>query len=170
MQLAKKGDTMKIAELQINQGKVDIDAEVTATGDIREFEKFGKQGKVCNATIKDESGEIKLTLWNEQIDTVKVGAKIKIKNGYVSEFRGEKQLSTGKFGSLELLNDTATDHGEHILTQDEKEEAEALNAEQVEPAIEEEVTEDELEEADISIKPKVNTEDNETDIDEEKVD
>ena len=53
--------------------------------------------------ISDASGTIKLTLWNEQIDQLNVGDKIKITNGYVNEWQGEKQLTTGKFGKMEVL-------------------------------------------------------------------
>lgn len=96
---------MKIAELQPKQGNVDIEVEVVEKGDIREFEKFGRSGRVCNAKAKDDSGEIKLSLWNEQIDQVQPGAKVKITNGYVNEWQGEKQLTTGKFGQLEILEE-----------------------------------------------------------------
>ena len=44
-----------------------------------------------------------LTLWNEQIEKVKIGNKIAITNGYVGEWQGEKQLTTGKFGTLEVI-------------------------------------------------------------------
>ena len=94
---------MEISQLQANQGKIDVQGEVSLVGDARTFNKFGKEGKVANATLKDTSGEIKLTLWNEQVDQVKVGTKIKITDGYVSEYKGEKQLSTGKFGKLEVV-------------------------------------------------------------------
>lgn len=94
---------MQISELKARQGKVELEAEITQKGEIRTFDKFGKQGRVCNATIKDDSGEMKLTLWNDEIDTVKVGDKIKISNGYVNEFQGEKQLTAGRFGKLEVL-------------------------------------------------------------------
>ncbi|MBW2974570.1 hypothetical protein KY366_02535 [Candidatus Woesearchaeota archaeon] len=96
---------MEIKDLQARQGQVDIIAQVTEKGDVREFEKFGKKGRVCNAKIKDSSGEITLTLWNEQVDQVNVGSKIHIINGWVSEWQGEKQLSTGKFGQLEVLEE-----------------------------------------------------------------
>ncbi|MDA1196838.1 MAG: SOSS complex subunit B family protein [Nanoarchaeota archaeon] len=95
---------MKINELQVKQGKVDITVEITAKEDVREFEKFGKAGRVCNVKIKDDTGEITLTLWNEQIDQVNVGDKVHVANGYVSEWQGEMQLSTGKFGSMEVLD------------------------------------------------------------------
>ncbi len=94
---------MKIEELKPRQGKIDIEVEVTDIGDAREFEKFGKKGRVANAVVKDDTGEIKLTLWNDEIDNVKVGDKVRISNGYVNEFQGEKQLTAGRFGKLEVV-------------------------------------------------------------------
>ena len=115
---------MAIKDLQARQGQVDIIVEVIEKGDIREFEKFGKKGRVCNAKIKDVTGEMTLTLWNEQVDNVKVGNKIHVINGWVSEWQGEKQLSTGKFGQLEII-------GEGEETTDEAEEAEILNKKEI---------------------------------------
>jgi len=50
--------------------------------------------------VKDESGEIDLSLWNNQCDEVEVGDKVKISNGYVSEWQDKLQLTAGKFGTL----------------------------------------------------------------------
>ena len=97
---------MNVKDLQARQGNVDIVLEIIEKGDVREFEKFGKKGSVCNAIAKDETGNIKLTLWNEQIDMIDVGDKVQITNGYVSEYQGELQLSTGKFGKLEVIEKT----------------------------------------------------------------
>ena len=94
---------MAIKDLEVRQGKVDVTVEVVDKGSIREFEKFGKSGRVCNAKVRDETGEISMTLWNDDIDKVNVGDRIHIVNGYVSEWQGEKQLSTGKFGSIEVV-------------------------------------------------------------------
>ena len=94
---------MEIKDLQAGQGKIDIIVEVAEISEPRTFDKFGKTGKVANAKAKDSSGEITLTLWNEQCDLVKAGMKVHIINGYVSEFKGEKQLGTGKFGRLEIV-------------------------------------------------------------------
>ncbi len=96
---------MKISELKPRQGKVDIVLEVTEVLSTREFQKFGESGRVATLAAKDESGVIKLTLWNDEIDKVKIGDKVKISNGYVSEFQGEKQLSAGKFGKLEVVKE-----------------------------------------------------------------
>jgi len=98
---------MAISDLQARQGNVVITGEIIEKGDTRTFDKFGKQGRVCNAKIKDDSGQIILSLWNEDIEKVKVGDRIKITNGWVSEYQGELQLSTGKFGKLEILGEGA---------------------------------------------------------------
>jgi len=116
---------MAIKDLEARQGQVDIIVEVTEKGDVREFEKFGRKGRVCSAKIKDATGEMTLSLWNEQIDNVKVGDKIHIINGYVSEWQGEKQLTTGKLGQLEVV-------GEGDESTDEAEEAEVLNKKEME--------------------------------------
>lgn len=94
---------MAVKDLQPRQGNVDLVLEIVEKGDVREFSKFGKSGRVCNAVAKDETGQIKLTLWNEQIDQINQGDKVQITNGYVGEYQGELQLSTGKFGKLEVL-------------------------------------------------------------------
>lgn len=94
---------MKISDLKPNQGNVDITAEVVDKEEPRTFEKFGKAGRVCNLKIKDESGEVKLTLWNEDIDKVNEGDTIHLQNGWCSEYKSEKQLSTGKFGKVDII-------------------------------------------------------------------
>lgn len=94
---------MKISELKAGQGKVDIEVKVKAKAEPRVMEKYGKQLKVGNATVEDESGEVTLTLWNADVDKVNVGDTVKITNGYVSEFNGKKQLTSGKFGKLEVV-------------------------------------------------------------------
>lgn len=89
-----------IKELKPRMGNVDVEVEVVSVGEPREFEKFGKAGKVATAKVKDKSGQIDLSLWNEQVDQVEAGDKIKITNGYVSEWQGNLQLTAGKFGTL----------------------------------------------------------------------
>jgi replication factor A1 len=93
---------MHIKDLKPKMGKVDITASVISKDEPRTFDKFGKAGQVCNARVKDESGEITLTLWNDQVGQVNVGDTVKITNGYVDEFRGNLQVSTGKFGAMEV--------------------------------------------------------------------
>lgn len=101
---------MNISDLKAGQGKVDVEVTVKSMDAPRSFNKFGKELKVANAMVSDSSGEIKLSLWNDDVDKVKVGDKVKITNGYVSEFNGEKQLTSGKFGKLEVVGAGSTSH------------------------------------------------------------
>ncbi len=94
---------MTISELQPKTGGANLVLEIVDKSEPREFEKFGKTGKVANATGKDETGSIKITLWNEQIDQINVGDKVKVDNGYVNEWQGDLQLSAGKFGTFEVI-------------------------------------------------------------------
>jgi replication factor A1 len=99
---------MAIKDLQPKQGNVDIEVEVVEVGEPREFQKFGKAGKVATATVKDDSGTIKMSLWNEQVDQISAGDKLKITNGYVNEYQGDMQLTTGRFGQLEIVGKEAS--------------------------------------------------------------
>lgn len=100
---------MDIKDLEAKQGNVDIVLDIVEISEPREFSKFGKTGKVANATAKDSLGDkIKVTLWNDQIEKIKVGDKVHITNGYVNEWQGEKQLTTGKFGALEVVGSFET--------------------------------------------------------------
>lgn len=97
---------MQIKDLKPKQGNVDVTVDVVDVGEAREFQKFGKPGRVSTAIAKDETGDIKLTLWNEDIDKVKAGDKVHLTNGYVNEWQGEMQLTTGRLGKLEIVGKT----------------------------------------------------------------
>ena len=94
---------MDIKDLQPRQADVEVEAVVISVSEPREFNKSGKPGKVANAVIKDATGSVKLSLWNEQIERIKTGDRIKIEKGYVGEWQGELQLTTGKFGTIDIL-------------------------------------------------------------------
>ena len=93
---------MKINELRDGMKRITIQAKVTEKSDPREVtSRFKDQTyKVATALITDETGTIKLTLWNEQIDQVNVNDMVKIQNGYVTSFRGEIQLNIGRYGTF----------------------------------------------------------------------
>jgi replication factor A1 len=99
---------MNLAELKAGQGKVDVEVSVKSKEEPRVFNKYGKDLVVCNAIVSDDSGQIKLTLWNEDVDKVNEGDKLKVTNGYVSEYNGERQLSSGKFGKIEVISGSST--------------------------------------------------------------
>jgi replication factor A1 len=94
---------MQIKDLTPKQGNVDIVIDILEVQEPREFQKFGKAGKVANATAKDETGEVKLTLWNDDVEKYKAGDRVHLTNGYVNEWQGELQLTTGRMGKMEIV-------------------------------------------------------------------
>ncbi|MFC2154778.1 OB-fold nucleic acid binding domain-containing protein [Candidatus Altiarchaeota archaeon] len=94
----------EVKDLQPNTSVEAIDLEVTEVSEVREFTNFRGTGHVANAKGKDDTGEVSITLWNEQTDQVKIGDKVRIENGWVKDYRGELQVSSGKFGKLSVVS------------------------------------------------------------------
>ncbi len=95
---------MKINELKAGASNVTVEATVSEKQEPREvITKYGKRLNVANVTLSDDTGSIAFSLWGKDIEAVHKGDKIRVSNGYVGEFRGNPQLSTGKFGKIEVL-------------------------------------------------------------------
>lgn len=95
---------MKISELKAGASNVSIQAKVVKKDDPREVvTKFGKRLSVANITLEDDSGTIAMSLWGDDISKVSLGDTIEVSNAYVGEFRGAPQLSTGRFGKIEVI-------------------------------------------------------------------
>ncbi len=84
--------------------RVEVKGKITEIGEAREvMTRFGGVSRVANAAFTDDSGTIKLSLWNEDIDKVSVNDDVQIENGYVTSFRGETQLNIGRYGKLTVI-------------------------------------------------------------------
>ena len=91
---------MQVKDLKPDTAIDSLAVEVVSVDGPREFTSFRGSGKVANAKVKDATGEVKLTLWNDEITLVAQGAKIRIENGWTKEYKGELQIGAGKFGKI----------------------------------------------------------------------
>jgi replication factor A1 len=104
-----EGAYSKIGDLKVGMKKVSLKAKVLEIPKSRIVQtRYGTAAFVSNAHIKDETGSMKMSLWNQQIDTVHKGDVIDVKNGKVTWFSGERQLRLGKSGSLSIIECTNT--------------------------------------------------------------
>lgn len=95
---------MKVKDLKPNTSFDEIIVEVVTKGEPRAFASAKGQGTVCNAAVKDEDGkEVSLTLWNDDYKKVNDGDRLKITNGWVTEYKGHIQISSGRNGTLEVI-------------------------------------------------------------------
>ena len=98
---AKIPDSYSIKDLRHGMTRVTLKAKVLeVTKPKQVFTRYGNYATLAKAVIADGTGEIKLCLWNEQIDAVSAGDTVQIENARTSTFRGERQLSLGKNGTL----------------------------------------------------------------------
>jgi len=95
---------LKIKELKDGMKRVEVEAKVVEkTGPREVISRYKDQVyRVANAVLSDGTGNIKLTLWNDQIEQVNVNDNVKIEKGYITSFRGEIQLNVGKYGKLSV--------------------------------------------------------------------
>lgn len=95
---------MKIKDLKDGMKGVEVEGKVVEkTGPREVISRYKDQVyRVANAVISDDTGNIKLTLWNDQIEQVNVNDNVKIEKGYITSFRGEIQLNVGKYGKLSV--------------------------------------------------------------------
>lgn len=95
---------MKISELKANTGNASIEGDIVSMEEPREvMGKFGKRLRVASATVKDDSGEIVLSLWNDDADKFAQGDHVKITDGWVAEYKGTLRISAGRSGKIEKV-------------------------------------------------------------------
>ena len=95
---------MNIADLKPGMRGVNVEAKIYNITESRTVNlRAGGTAQVADATISDESGSIKLSLWDDQIEMVKQGDKISIENGYTQAFRGDNSLNIGRYGKLKRV-------------------------------------------------------------------
>jgi len=96
---------MKINEIKRGISNVSVQAKIIDVSESREVNtKYGKRN-VADATIEDETGQIGVSLWEDQINSVAVGDTVIINGAYVTEFREKLQLSVPRSGKLEVVKE-----------------------------------------------------------------
>ncbi|HKV89624.1 MAG TPA: OB-fold nucleic acid binding domain-containing protein [Thermoplasmata archaeon] len=88
-----------------------IEATVAELEPVREVEtRDGGLKKVRNARLKDATGEISLVLWGSEVDLVSSGDRIRITEGWVSDYRGRPQIAIGRTGRLDKIAPGVSPH------------------------------------------------------------
>ncbi len=97
---------LQIEELRFGMKGVDVTAKIVEVPPIKTvISRWGLQCFVSNVMISDETGSIRLSLWNKQIDKVRVGDEVELTNCYVSRFAGQPQLRLKrKSGTISIIN------------------------------------------------------------------
>jgi replication factor A1 len=94
----------KVGELSPSSRAVNVLAKIVSKSEVRNITagRDGEAHKVSDALVGDETGCIYLTLWDDNIEKVKEGDTVNVKNGYINLFRGNMRLNVGRYGTLEV--------------------------------------------------------------------
>jgi ssDNA-binding replication factor A large subunit len=96
----------KIGDLSRNMGGVNVVALATQLGEEREFvRQDGSEGKVVSVLLEDETGTIRLSLWDDDADKankITEGTLIVVENGYTRAGYGGIDLNVGRNGRVHI--------------------------------------------------------------------
>ena len=96
---AYEEDITNIADIQPDT-KVNIIARIVRIPTVRSYEKNGKQGKVASLELKDATGEISYTLWNNNVDLIE---NLKLEDGdSVKILQAQARQRANRDGEMEI--------------------------------------------------------------------
>jgi len=94
--------------LRMGQSDVALTGQVLDTGEVRTFDRDdGSEGQVANITLGDETGRIRVTLWDERAPRateLSPGSTVEIVDGYVRERDGDIELHVGDRGRIDEVD------------------------------------------------------------------
>ena len=101
--------SMKVADLQPDNNAT-VRVRVCAQGQARKVNsKKGYMLTVCTFMVGDETGTVEYSAFGKDVMAMgkNIGKVIDIKDGWVKEWNGKLQLSLGKNGTWELVEDAS---------------------------------------------------------------
>jgi len=98
-------DTYRVEDLALGRSDVTLVGRVLGTDTVRTFERDdGSEGRVANLTLGDETGRVRVTLWDDRADLAgefEPGEPVEVVDGYVRERDGDLELHVGSGGTVE---------------------------------------------------------------------
>lgn len=94
---------MTVEELDADADNVEIEGTIKELPTPRAVSTQYGQKKITTAIFEDDTGEIDLTLWEEEIEAIEEGAAVLITGAYVREWADDIQLNIGRDGNIEKV-------------------------------------------------------------------
>ncbi|UCE29668.1 MAG: hypothetical protein JSV85_02830 [Candidatus Bathyarchaeota archaeon] len=94
----------KIRDLKDGMKRVSLKARVlTISRPQQALTRYSDYVLFANATLTDETGNVKLALWDKRANSLSINDIIEIENARVTAYRGETQLQIGKQGRIRVI-------------------------------------------------------------------
>ncbi|MBW2986081.1 hypothetical protein KY333_01795 [Candidatus Woesearchaeota archaeon] len=98
---------MKVNELQDKAKVEEIILKIVEKEEPKDVR--GGTLKMCNCVGEDDTGKVVVTLWQADVEKVNVGDTIKICKGWAQMYQDKMQVSSGRFGTLEVVEGGAAE-------------------------------------------------------------
>ena len=94
--------SLKVRDLRPGMRRVNLAAKISSSPSSRHVvQSGGLDHEILELEIGDDSGSIKLVLWDDKIlPELKKDDHIKIENGFVTSFKGVWRINVGRYGTL----------------------------------------------------------------------
>ena len=103
------GEGTTVDALTMGQSGVSVSGLVLETESVRTFDRDdGSEGRVANFLLGDETGRVRVTLWDDRADRVEeldAGTAVEVVEGYVREREGDLELHAGEEGAVEEVDE-----------------------------------------------------------------
>ncbi len=103
------GGRVTADSLSMGQSDVNLRGVVLDTASVRTFDRDdGTEGRVSNLTLGDETGRVRVTLWDEQADAAEelaTGQSVEVIDGYVRERDDSLELHVGSRSEIDELDE-----------------------------------------------------------------
>ena len=103
------GDGSTVEALTMGQSDVTLRGLVLDTDSLRTFDRDdGSEGKVSNLTLGDETGRVRVTMWDDRADRateIEPGTAVEVVDGYVRERDGSLELHVGDDGAVDEIDE-----------------------------------------------------------------
>jgi len=104
------GEGSSVDALTMGQSDVNVRGIVLETDSIRTFDRDdGSEGKVSNLLLGDETGRVRVTMWDDRADRateLEPGTAVEVVDGYVREREGDLELHVGDHGAIDEIDET----------------------------------------------------------------
>ena len=91
---------MKVNEIEQNSKVVNL---IVSIESLEEAKESNSGIAFQEGIVSDETGQVKISLWADQVGKFRVGDKISINAGWAKTFKDELQVSSGKFGKIVII-------------------------------------------------------------------
>jgi replication factor A1 len=93
-----------VEELDPEADDVEIEGTIAELPTPRAVSTRYGQKRIVTVVFEDDTGQVDLTLWEEEIDAIEEGAQVHIQGAYVREWADDIQLNISRDGDIERID------------------------------------------------------------------